>query len=197
MASIIPVGFGVAAFHFAVPNKIDDLVATCGYTYETGQDPSGHARTIREDFTAVGSPFAPGRMNVGTRFLGVSTTEMGPTGPVVGSDMTSVQGTQSSTTTPPINCAVLVKKNTGRGGRKGRGRMFLPCIMLDQTSVSTLGAITPAAVTSLELELNAALSLCVADEVPLQLLHADGSSGDGIISFSVASVIATQRRRLR
>lgn len=196
MASTIPVGFGVAAMHFSVSGKPDDMIATIGYTYSTGQNPSGHANDIYAALTDATGPFRPGSYNVTTFFLGVSTTEMSPTGPVVGAHMESHAGLQNAAT-PPVNVCLLIKKETGRGGRHGRGRMYLPCIALDSAQITSAGSVAAGIVADQEMRWNAARTAVETAGVPFQLLHADGSDGDPILHFSVSNTVATQRRRVR
>ena len=49
----------------------------------------------------------------------------------------------------PQNCAALIKKQTNRAGRSGRGRMFLPAV-LDEAQVSQTGIISPLQLADLQ-----------------------------------------------
>jgi hypothetical protein len=118
-------------------------------------------------------------------------------------DLVSVLGTAQVGGVPgsftPPNVAVLVHKQTSRGGRRGRGRMFLPWV----TQTSNLdegGVILPAVVTTLNAALLAWRVALNAANCPMVLLHGPGKTGmpapDPVIGLSADRLIGTQRRRL-
>lgn len=100
----------------------------------------------------------------------------------------------------PQNVALLIQKRSAEGGRRNRGRMFLPVIT--EASVSEVGVLTGTQLTSYQ---------NVADEW-LQDLQ-DGSAGNTdqmvilhstspttpavVTNLIVQPLVATQRRRLR
>jgi hypothetical protein len=92
----------------------------------------------------------------------------------------------------------LARKNTGFGGRTGRGRMYIPGLPEPLTFSS--GTIIAANVTSMTTALEAFRASLVADGCVPTLLHAPLSPVQvpmPITSFSVDNRAATQRRRLR
>lgn len=106
----------------------------------------------------------------------------------------------------PQNCAALIKKQTARAGRTGRGRMYLPAV-LGEGQVSQVGVISIAEATVI----GAAAQIFLEDlttpsspgaiSVPMVLLHNFGVPG-GTVPTPVTNLIpdiriATQRRRLR
>lgn len=109
-----------------------------------------------------------------------------------------------STAKLPQNCAMLVRKNTGRGGRTGKGRMYIPNV-LSEGEVDNVGVIAPSFLSGLQTGANDFLEFLNEPEVvapaPMVLLHNEGVPGGttptAITSLQVDSVIATQRRRLR
>lgn len=109
-----------------------------------------------------------------------------------------VPGTRAMTGMPP-NCDVLVEKNTARGGRRGRGRMFFP-FMLSQTEVSEAGIITAGVITTLTTLFNNFRTALNTQQVPMHVLHSPGISAtnapDLVTGLTVDSVIGSQRRRL-
>ena len=108
----------------------------------------------------------------------------------------------------PQNCAMLIKKQTLLGGRRNRGRMFIPGAV-DEDQVSNTGVINSPKVT----EWGNAAQLFVdnlADPaylfgaqaaIPMVLLHSTGNTPTGDptpVAFATCdNVISTQRRRLR
>lgn len=119
-----------------------------------------------------------------------------PSAPLVYSGTNFDVGTGANTVIPP-NTSVLATKRTLLGGRKGRGRLFLPpppegqvnnIGVLDSSYVDGLQDLVDTMMTAMESELGGAP----------YLLHTDPSPAPTLIqSISVEQVVATQRRRLR
>lgn len=123
----------------------------------------------------------------------------------------------------PQNVAALIRKNTARAGRRGRGRMFLPGF--PEANVTAAGALTTSAFNALVTGCSTFLArlqdLPSTGEDPITpvLFHdnatsttrtvsgntttititegAQGPLPDVITSFSPDPRVATQRRRLR
>jgi hypothetical protein len=107
----------------------------------------------------------------------------------------------------PPNVALLVKKATAFGGRRNRGRMFLPWC-LDGTSINEGGTVAPAGVTAIQALVNAWLADLTAVNVPMIIANrvfntplpphhvVDIDAGHVVTSLTVENLVATQRRRL-
>lgn len=100
----------------------------------------------------------------------------------------------------PVNCAFLVRKVTGLGGRRNRGRMYLPGC--NDNLVDTLGTLTSGGVTSLQAACDAFRTalLATAEIDDLVVLHTatiPAVTPTVITSLAIDPRIATQRRRLR
>jgi hypothetical protein len=101
----------------------------------------------------------------------------------------------------PPNCAVLLRKHTGLGGRAGRGRMFIPGFQLTGNTQPN-GTINGSLVTEWN---NDALAWRLALEsdtvppaIPPVLFHAiDTVPPTPITALTIDPKVATQRRRLR
>lgn len=100
----------------------------------------------------------------------------------------------------PQNSAVLVHKRTAFGGRRNRGRMFVPA-MLGEAVVDNVGVITPAARTDFQNQFNNLLLDNRAANLDPVILHSEGISPvtppTNIATLQVDGRISTQRRRLR
>lgn len=103
----------------------------------------------------------------------------------------------------PQNCALLVRKNTGLGGRRNRGRCFLPGI-LAEGQVSAVGIIAGqdmGTYDSLAQEWLDGINGGANSDATMVLLHSEGISDTPppsvITSLTCDNVISTQRRRLR
>lgn len=103
----------------------------------------------------------------------------------------------------PQNCAMLVRKNTALGGRRNRGRFFIPG-MLTEEGVNNVGIIGSSdrgayqgGIDSFFAELTTS-----TPALPMVILHNTGGVSPIIdptvvVSLTVDSTISTQRRRLR
>lgn len=110
---------------------------------------------------------------------------------------TPVAGTQAGTALPQ-NCAVLFRKLTAVGGRRGRGRGFIPGI--PEGNVTPNGSLTTAYRTTAIAAVQQVLTdlVATAEVTSLQLFHDTAPFQPTLItSLEVQPVIATQRRRLR
>lgn len=125
---------------------------------------------------------------------------MGTDGTVdmVGISAVSLAGGYSATTLPP-NCACLVHKTTARGGRRGRGRLFIPwCI--SNSMVSENGTIDSTTKGTLQTSMTTFLTALQTNNVPMVVLHDPGQTPPGppdvVTALTVDPIISTQRRRL-
>lgn len=156
------------------------------------------ADSVYNVFTSVGKPCASGSMIDDYQFLGVSVAKGTSTGDVVGQHLQTVTGTVVDTC-PPCNCSLLITKNTALGGRKYRGRMFVPVAELNEGAVDQSGNILSAQLGPIQARWTAAFTALQAAFLEPILFHQDGGVTDPtpITSLTVQALIATQRRRMR
>jgi hypothetical protein len=109
----------------------------------------------------------------------------------VGSGQTGAAGGAGMT---PQN-ALLVTKNTDFGGRKGKGRWFLPGIT--EGTADESGTVPAGTVAIYQAGFDGFLADMASGGVPLYLLHADTTPPYDITSFAVQSLMATIRDRIR
>lgn len=95
--------------------------------------------------------------------------------------------------------AILFHKITARGGRRGRGRGYWPCII--KAAYTDDGQVPSGTQTSWNGILTSFLNGMAAADLPLVLLHSDvvpeSDAPEPILQLRVDNRIATQRRRLR
>jgi hypothetical protein len=124
---------------------------------------------------------------------------------LVGVDSTVVPCTKGLTSYPP-NCAALVHKRTARGGRRGRGRMYIPWTVAIGDA-SEAGVIIAGTVNSITTACtNWLTAMAASGPGPVVLLHRPSGplvsppttpgAPNVVTSMSCDSLIATQRRRL-
>lgn len=119
------------------------------------------------------------------------------TGPE-GGITTSNQGTLAAQSATP-NTTWLIRKGTAGGGRRARGRMYLPGI--PENNVDSGGNIDATFRNAMQTQANEFLADCIAGGLAPMVLHAPGKSlvpaPTAITTLAVQPVVATQRRRLR
>jgi len=99
------------------------------------------------------------------------------------------------------NTAVLVKKATASGGRRNRGRMYVPGLAI-RSLVTPAGIIDPSFLADFQTNLDTFLSYVNAgtgfSATNLGVLHSEPPSAPAVITALTAdNKVATQRRRLR
>jgi hypothetical protein len=170
---------------FAIGSQSDPAMTT-------GQINSLMYSNFRDVFIAT-----PASVLAGWRFVGTSTTRKIGGLPVVAERLESIIGTGAGDGLV-CNTGLLVRKDTAAGGRKNRGRMFVPPFNLAESAVDVGGTVTASVVAGQQTGWNEFYTAIVAAEVPPWLLHSDpADSPTPISSFSVQSKAATQRRRIR
>lgn len=203
MSVNIPPGWGVCAWGFECLGRPRNYAITCGFQpASSGGDPNDFAAALDAAFTLTGAPAGdPANMLSTYRYLGTTVTYMTDTGPLPGAHSHVVSGTAGAGGMPP-NAAYLVRKVTGRGGRQGRGRMYVPPFNMSELGVNSAGIIDPSVITALTAQFLAWRAGAATGGVPLYLLHGDNKAGtidapDVITDVFVEAQVATQRRRLR
>lgn len=120
-----------------------------------------------------------------------------PSEPIVEEWIGNGAGSGSNDLCPP-NTAFLIRKVTAAGGRKNRGRAFVPWVqeaLCEDSGILTSG--TPAAITDAFTDLSAAVGTALEVVGPV-LFHSNPvDAPTPITSYACQSLVATQRRRLR
>lgn len=202
MTLVIPPGFAEAAMELRNSGDPDPWYCTWGIDLsDVGGDYVSAGGNCIEAWTAGFEP----SLRTTTTTMGVRLT-IGQDG---GDNLivfvpSGLNGTSTDDKLPQ-NCALLVAKNSGIGGRKNRGRFFIPGI-LAESSVNDVGVIGSGTVTSFQGFADNMLTDLTAGvggnpSVPMYILHNDTGPSTiaptAVSSLSVSATISTQRRRLR
>lgn len=187
----IPVGFAQITYQYL------STAYPLGAAWTIGCDPTGALSP--DDVAALAlaehTQHLSAVQNVATTLTGV-LVKFGPdaTGPS-SQVAATVPGTVNDPASP-AGVAVLIRKNTALGGRRGRGRIYFPGIW--DGAVSAGGTVASGTVDAIQLAINSWNNeLRIGLGGDLVLLHADLTTPTVISSFSVQSTVATQRRRQR
>jgi hypothetical protein len=129
-------------------------------------------------------------------FEGVSVTKTVSGLPVLGQHLVAHPGT--ATLPPcPSNTSLLIKKQTTLGGRKGRGRMFVPPFGVQEVEVDASGFIGSTILGINQGYWSSFLTDLGSDDLDPYLFHSDATAPSLITGLSIESQVATQRRRMR
>jgi hypothetical protein len=169
----------------------------------TATDPTAIGVAVSTAFSAAGSLKTLIDAHVSMTQVRVSLGTDGAED-IVGVYSPTVIGTPSITSLPP-NCAVLVSKNTSRGGRRGKGRWFVPwCV--DEGMVDEAGTIFASTRATMQTAFDTFLAQLATQNVPMVVLHGPSApttahpttpgAPNVVVSLSVDPLISTQRRRL-
>lgn len=193
MSGFIPENFGQVVFEMEfVSGPSNPMACVFGYEFTGDPDPSTHAGVLGdlwEDFISLGSRFCNNLL-----FTAAKTLEN--PGGVSGLATYAALGTRTGTALPP-QVAALARKNSLTGGRRGRGRTYLPGLEITQTTEG--GFLVSAQQGALQGGIESVRTGAASAGLPLVILHDDGglTIPSGITSFEVQAILATQRRRIR
>lgn len=203
MSVVIPPGFASASVEMRASGDPDPWYITFGVDVSVAAgDTEAVFDTISDAWT---NSFGPNlAIGMATTAYTLTIGSDGPDNLILRRDVN--QPGTSDTGKLPQNCALLVRKVSALGGRKNRGRFFVPGV-LNEGQVDNVGVIAPALVDAFNvasalmlsnLELGGATSSTPA---PMVILHNPGLGSlpvpTPVTDLSVSPVIATQRRRLR
>lgn len=192
--------------HIVIEIKHSLVLRSAAITFgvnPTETDPDVIADAAFTAFTAAGS--------VSSKIDSQCT--IGPSSAYVGTDgtadlvgvgtATAVGGRVGSSTHP--GSAVLITKRTSRGGRRGKGRMYLPWAV-PQSDVDEAGIILAADVSAMNTAVSLFRGNLTAASMPMVLLHKPSPPGtehpsamgapDIVNALICSNLIASQRRRL-
>lgn len=103
-------------------------------------------------------------------------------------------GGQSAAGASP-QVAYLIEKRTASGGRRNRGRMYLPGV--PEANVNEAGVIETSSLAALNTQADAFLARIQEHVLQMVILHTGPSAPTVVTELSADPVVATQRRRLR
>lgn len=196
----IPVGSKWATFVFAIDGNDHGVSTSIGIVDLDVVSPRTNAELasfIRGNWIQSGSPFQGSNMPDVFNLTEVVVSEMTAEGPLSDSAGPTVPGTGGAAPVP-INCALLVTKLTGTGGRRNKGRMYMPAFLPGESQVDQNGVLASGVQGTIQGQINAAVAADTADEIGYVLYHQTGSdTPTAITELRVENLIATQRRRMR
>lgn len=196
MSVVIPSGFGLVSIWSNTEGDSEEMCWTFGVDVSGNSDPASCAGEIQEAWHDHLEGLTSQAV-IQTRV----TLKMGPVGTGATYEFAANdQGTNTEALAPP-NCAVLAQKHTTLGGRKGRGRAYLPGISSISNTMNSAGVFGASEAGEVQTALNSMQAQLMTEPTngPIEqvLLHSDATSPTPILNWTVSTKLATQRRRLR
>ena len=192
MGQFVPDGFGQAVIHLEfTAGPSNPCAIVIGYDY-LGQSAAVACGLIN----ARWATFISGGSNWTNNLLLTGVTVLQNPGGLTAATAQTANGADGNPANPP-NVAVLIRKNTATGGRRGRGRMYMPGVA--QVAQLEGGFLTTAFQAAAQAGANTLLSGMATDDTPMVVLHDTLAGGipAGVTSLTVQTILATQRRRIR
>lgn len=191
----IPEGTGLASYFFDLDNDAGDLVVTCGHSHAVNNEAGAvdfandlQAAWVAEILPIQSSDLTFTKVSVLARAAGAGimySAESTGAAAVGGAAFGALPGMM----------AVVVKKLTGRAGRKYRGRMFVPGLASDN-DVPNSTLLTEGRKVEVDAAFEDWRTTLEALAHDALLLHTDPLvPPDLIVSFSASRPIGALRRR--
>lgn len=192
MSARIPPGFAEAWFQYNVIGDLEPMYFAVGC--EVSAPP-----TIAQVNTMMGNCYAA------LDNIASSAYTLGPGHVIVGQDggdirldctITPIPGTSAGDAVPQNTC-ILVRKVTAGGGRRNRGRCFVPAV--NEAAVDNAGRLAGSFRTAVDAAFAALITgLATAPFGDPVLFHeSEPFTPTPLVEFSCQQLVATQRRRLR
>jgi len=202
VALIIPPGYGQVLLPFTHANLARSAVVTYGLDLDAvGGDFSQVAQEQPVIFVTNWGDELDSQVTVGP-----ATLRVGQDGgdPLSFTGVASETGSETAAMLPP-NCALLMRKQTLLGGRRGRGRSYIPWVV-QEAATDDVGQIDGSSLAVRDGDAEAwrdDLEAGTTGTYPTPMVILHDSSGAGVepgpsegVAVSRDSLIATQRRRL-
>lgn len=190
----IPNGFGQINWHLGITGSTRPAEVTLGVELSSfAGTPDDAAETARDEFAAAFLASVTEDVFLQETTIKYGPNDVGPVGTAAGGG----SGAFATATSSPQVC-YLISKKTALGGRKHRGRMYMPGVA--ESNVDSGGFILTAEVTFFQDKVDDFLTAMTAANLVPCLLHGEADAAmapDTITQFIVQSKAATQRRRLR
>lgn len=189
----IPEGFSSVLVRIALTGDSDEMAVTFGMELTSGYDQSSADVT-----SATVSDWIRSLLNSSYSYNGiVVTAQLAGDDPVIFESSTDAGAGLGAGNCVPQNTAYLLRKRTALGGRRNRGRMFVPGV--PEAAVSNAGELTAPTVSDINDVNDVFLASLATFLTPMVILHRNDPflPPTEVTALICQSTVATQRRRLR
>ena len=187
---------GQANFRFTGPAAPTGAEVTCGFAIEVGGPilPVDIANAFITEWNTTIRTVQHSNVTLDSVYV--------KTGPnATGSDGAKPAGLNGAIggDCAPANLAILVRKVTATGGKRGRGRMYWPGV--PEAYIDSAGVLGAGVLAAWQTQASAFLAAMDGWNLPLCLLHSPGISippaPTDIVALTVQGTAGTQRQRMR
>lgn len=196
--SFIPEGYGEVVVTYTQQGSTRPAQWTLGVKPGLTEDLATYGTDLAARYQLSDGPLDPTEFDSRLTAVNLRFTYQSDTGPVVYDTPLNILGSRTGDAQPP-NVAVLIRRTTDRGGRRGRGRLYLPSAYINEVDVLEGGILAGARRTSLQDVANSIRTRAeTAAGTVAVLLHNDNVvPPDELTALTVQPMVATMRRRLR
>lgn len=198
MGVVIPPGYAQAVYRWSLAGDPEEMVTTMGFDMPDLGTLEEHATELYGQAVASGSITPLAAMNQGWTFVGVTLYWRNQASNLqVAVHNEPITQTVGGLATPPNNCALLLQKRTALAGVRFRGRNYLPIFGIGEADVGVTGVILAATYNTIQGRVAGWYANMLANSYTPVLLHSGAETPSPITSLTLATQIATQRRRMR
>ena len=198
MSVEIPIGFGLCRYQWQLQGSPKIINCTIGFSVGSSTTALQCAQQMDTDFLSTVGLAA--NLTIGYNILPTQVTVNFTGGPPETAEAGLAVPTTANAPAMPPQVALLGRKNTAPGGRKFKGRRYLPACFMQEALVSATGALDAAAQAVIQTRLSAFQAAVSARSRSLYLLHSPQTPSllpTVIASLTLQPLVATQRDRLR
>lgn len=201
MSTTPPPAFGYWAITIQTTGSGHLSVITCGFANPTPATASYANGLLRTSMGSTNNPFLAANMQIGFTVINTYVLINTGAGLYVDNNTATISGSAVSTA-PPLNTALIVKKNTIFAGRQYRGRMMVPPFGVNEGDISIAGVIGGTTLSNNQTRWNNFYTSLVSNNLQPVLLHSPPKVGTtpaptNISSFSITPLIGSIKRRIR
>lgn len=187
---IIPIGYAQVTHTYGGSPLPHGAANTYGISLGGGMAGEELAEFLHTQWTGVWPSVGDSNAEMRSTIVKYGPNDVGP----VFEYSEVISGSVSGNGTPP-NTAILVQKVTALGGRRNRGRIYLPAVT--NYAGTEQGQLPAPIVTDLNDRLETWQDALGAADYLTYLFHSGSSDPTIISTWRATSTYATQRRRLR
>jgi len=189
--SVIPVGFAEVAARISLTGDSDEMNCIFGIDNE-----APFAQANADEVSTIAATFFRDVIGSSYTYTGATITVGNDGGGIIFESVAGQGAGIGESQSVPQNTAYLFRKTTALGGRKGRGRMYVPGV--GETVVNAAGVLTAARITTVNASASTFVIQLAISNNPMVLLHSDPLvAPTPVTNLLCQPVVATQRRRLR
>lgn len=187
----LQVGFAQVTTHLSLEGSAEDIANVVGLDIGANLSNQAGADAISQIF----SDFYLSIIAQAYRYEGCTVSYGTGGDPTVVESITGAGDGVGATEAVPPNTSLLIRKVTNFGGRRNRGRMYVPG--LGDPQVGNRGELLGTGQADLQVIADQLLTDLDTAGYQMVIIHSNGSTPTLVTGLVVQAQVATQRRRMR